>query len=458
MKAPPPDFRRPPDAGLTDALEDAPTVLCVDDEPNVLSALRRLLRPRGYRVLMAGGADEARAALERHDVDVIMADMRMPGTDGVALLEEAAGHWPRVVRILLTGSGDLGTAVDAFNRDRLFRYLLKPWDDEALCRAVREAVEHRAVKDESRARFRLAHRQRAALVVDNDELEARVADRTHELTETVRRLREAQSALDGVYVASVRVLATLSRAGAVPDRGHGSRVADAAYRTARALGVDEARSRAVLLAGVLHDIGMLVVPEPVRDKPLALLTPEEEAVVRRHPLVGEAMLLGLPVPEGTGLLIRQHHERLDGSGYPDGLTGEAIRREARIVAVASDFDDLIEGRLDGRPVSPEAAVRRLVQAGAGYDPEVVAAFLAVVGDVRPTTPAPFRVRDPAGLRPGMVLARDLVVEDGLVLLSAGHRLDDAVIDRLRRAAREIGWTLKPAVRVDPGPPDNGDDP
>jgi HD-GYP domain-containing protein (c-di-GMP phosphodiesterase class II) len=323
---------------------------------------------------------------------------------------------------------------------------------------VREAVEHRAVKDEGRARLGLARRKRAALVVDNDELEARVADRTHELTETVHRLREAQSALDGVYVASVRVLATLSRAGAVPDRGHGSRVADAAYRTARALGVDEAGARAVLLAGVLHDIGMLTVPEAVRDKPFAHLAPDEEALVRRHPLVGEAMLLGLPVPEGTGQLIRQHHERLDGSGYPDGLTGEAIRREARIVAVASDFDDLIEGRLDGCPVPPETAVRRLMEAGPGYDPEVVAAFLAVVGDIRPTAPVPFRVADPDGLRPGMVLAHDLVVEDGLVLLPAGLRLDDAVIGDIRRAAREIGWTLKPAVRVDPGPPDNGDDP
>lgn len=459
MKAPPPD-RAHRLAIVPDACSGArSTVLCVDDEPNALSALRRVLRAAGYRVLLAESAAEALATVDRHEVDVILADMQMPGTDGIALLEEMAGRRPQVVRILLTGSSHLQTAVDAFNRCRLFRYLLKPCDDGELRSCIRQAVDHRARKNETRAQRARARRQRADLVVDNDALETRVAERTHELTAAVRDLKGAQGAIDDVCMASVRVLSRVGQAGVAPDRGHGGRVATAAYRTARRMGVDDAVARSVLFAGALHDIGLLALPELPQDTPLCRLTPEQEALMQRHSLVGEAMLMGLPIPDDVARLVRQHHECMDGCGYPDGIAGDAIRLEARILAVASDFDDLVEGRIDGRPLSSVVAAGRLIARGSRYDGDVLAAFLDVVGtgDLGVGDSAPCCVVAPSDLRPGMVLARDLVTGDGLVLLPAGHVLDESLIARVRRATEEIGWELKPAVRVNTPARHNGDD-
>jgi DNA-binding NtrC family response regulator len=117
------------------------TVLCVDDEANILAALKRVLRRAGYDVLSAGDGLQALSCLDETCVDIVISDMRMPGMDGVALLEQVRQRWPGIARILLTGQADTASSVAAVNRGRVARFLQKPWDERELLDALAESVE-----------------------------------------------------------------------------------------------------------------------------------------------------------------------------------------------------------------------------------------------------------------------------------------------------------------------------
>jgi response regulator RpfG family c-di-GMP phosphodiesterase len=424
------------------------TILCVDDEPNVVSALGRVFQRERYRVLTATSSGAALEILGRETADVVLSDMRMPGMDGAAFLEEVSLRWPRTARILLTGYNDLRSAVAAINRGEIFRYLFKPWDDDEMRLTVRQALERQETEDERRRRHEMAQRRAARLVVTNDTLEDRVAERTEELRAAVRDRTAAYAALDAAYVTTIRLFASLAETGIDPNRGHGCRVADHAQRMALALGFELRGARAVLFAGLLHDIGQLALPRALRSKAEGRLTPEEAAQARRHCVIGEAMLMGLPPLREAARLIRHHHERFDGGGYPDGLKGEDIPLGARIIMLASDFDALCGGSIFGEPMPEADAAKFLAEhRGTRYDPRCVDAFFAVTGrdpaeglPIPRPGPADRRLR-PADLGPGMRLAADLVTDSGIVLLTRDHVLDQALIDQLRTFEREAGWML-----------------
>jgi len=455
----PPDTARADDWGdvLLQASPDPATILCVDDEPNVVSALARVFHRERYRVLTAGSAREALEILERQPADVVVSDMRMPEMDGVAFLEEVSLRWPHVARILLTGYNDLSTAVAAINRGEIFRYLFKPWDDAEMRLTVRQALERQETEKERRHRHDLARRRVASLAVSNDDLEERVADRTEELRRAEASLRRTHTALEAAYVTTVRLFASLAETGVDPNRGHGRRVADDAQLMALKLGFDPMSARNVLFAGLLHEIGRVALPRPLRAKPDDWLTDEEAVLVRGHPLVSEAMLMGLPPLHDAAKLVRHHHERYDGAGYPDGLKGEEIPMGARIVAVASDFHALCAGTLTGEATpGDQAAAFVIEQKDFRYDPVCVDAFMSITGRDKETgrrlqdgTPQEV-VLHPDGLRPGMVLAADLMTDQGVVLLTRHRALDQSLIDQLREFEREAGWSLQVLIAPDAG--------
>ena len=119
----------------------SPTLLFVDDEPGILSSLRRLFRPHGYRIFIAEGGAAGLEILEKEQIDLVISDMRMPEMDGAAFLKEVRNRWPKVMRILLTGYADITSTVAAINQGEIYRYISKPWDDNEIVTIVREAIE-----------------------------------------------------------------------------------------------------------------------------------------------------------------------------------------------------------------------------------------------------------------------------------------------------------------------------
>lgn len=417
------------------------TVLAVDDEPNILAALRRLFRTTGWRVLTAGHADEALKLLATEPINAVLSDMHMPGMDGVQLLERVAQGWPDAARLLLTGQADLGSTIDAINRGRLHRYITKPWNDDELVLTLRQVAERQQLEADKHVLERLTQQQNDELKALNSSLEARVALRTEELAAATDRLKRN-------YLTSIKSFTALIELRGSAQVGHARQVADLTRRIARAMTPDADTLHDLPIAALLHDIGHIGLSDAVLARPVSRLDSDELRRYRLHPILGEQALLASDDMQGVAPVIRAHHERWDGKGFPDGLRGAAIPLGARILAVADAFEDLRGGRIDGQALSLQGA-RHAVLAGRGtqFDPAVVDAFESLYSSAPPKpTAATLRLRTEE-LRAGHTLAQNFVSPEGVLLLSAGHELNDELIDRIRNFERKHGLALTLAVAV-----------
>lgn len=416
------------------------TVLCVDDEPNILSAMRRLFRgqvfsARGVRVLTAGSGRAALELLEAEAVQLVISDMRMPEMDGAQLLAEVHRRWPGTARMLLTGYADIGTTIAAINQGAVYRYITKPWNDDEVLIAVAQIFEQQTLLEDKRRLEALTQRQNDELRELNATLEDKVATRTADLADANDKLKKT-------YLTSIKVFSNLIelRGGALV--GHSRRVADMARRLGRHLGMDELECADLFVAALLHDIGQIGLPDALLAKPVPRMTAEESARYRQHPELGEQALLALDDLQAIMPWIRGHHERHDGRGFPDGLAGESIALGARILALADTWDDLQSGHLSVEPLSP-AEARTLIVRGRGtqFHPAVVDAFEQLLDAQAPKKPVPPRSVAVADLQPGMVMAKDLVSPQGVLLLSADHVLTDDLICRIQQLERRLGLNV-----------------
>ena len=421
------------------------TLLAVDDEPNILAALRRLFRSTGWRVLSAGNAEEALAVLAQEPVDAVLSDMRMPGMDGVQLLERVSQGWPHTARLLLTGQADLGSTIAAINLGRVHRYIAKPWNDEELLLTLRQVAQTQQLEADKLALERLTQQQNHELKTLNSSLEIRVAARTEELAAANDRLKRN-------YLTSIKAFTALIELRDRAQVGHARQVADLVRRIAQVMTLDANTAHDLPIAALLHDIGHIGLSDAVLARPLNKLDRDELRRYRLHPVLGEQALLASDDMQGVAPLIRAHHERWDGQGFPDGLRGTAIPLGARILAVADAYEDLRSGHLDGQALSPFEA-RQAVIAGRGsqFDPAVVDAFVGLFS-AAPARPKPAMLRLPsAELRAGQVLAKDFMSPEGVLLLSAGQHLGDDRIERIRGFERTHGLSLLLSIQ----PPQEG---
>ena len=273
------------------------TVLFVDDEPHVRSAMQRLFADSDLRVALAADGREALSVMCAEAVAVLVADHRMPGMSGTELLERARDLSPETVRVMLTTNADLQTAIDAINQGEVFRFVLKPWDNENLQAVVEEAL----------TRYRL-----------------------------VVALRDAD---EGTLLS----LAQMIELKDAYTRGHCQRVADYALRIAGALHLDEALLTHIRHGSWLHDCGKVGVPESILNYQ-GPLNAQDYNVVRNHPRWGADVARKARLAREVVNIILFHHESWNGEGYPYGLQGEQIPLEARIVAIADVFDALTSDR------------------------------------------------------------------------------------------------------------------
>lgn len=405
------------------APEQSQLVLCVDDEPNVLSALRRALRACGCTVVTAGGGAEGLAAMRDRPADVVVSDMRMPAMDGIEFLEQIHGSWPDTVRILLTGNAEMSAAIAAINRGRINRYFNKPWDDQELIGAVRQGLKFAWLLRERARLEKLTQSKNLELRSLNESLEQRVAERTSELSEANKKLKRG-------FLTSIRVFTNLLELRGGRHSGHSRRVGDLARAVARAMALSDQEIQDTFLAALLHDLGHIGLPDAMLDKPVARLEPAELAQYRQHSLMGEQALMAFDDMQSVATLIHAHHERYNGSGYPDGKAGLGIPLGARILAIVDTYDELQNGHLGGAKPSAEES-RVLLQQGRGsqFDPEILDVFLQVTNTEMRREETALTLASEE-LRPGMVLASDLISPEGVLLLSAGYRLTDVLIRRI----------------------------
>jgi response regulator RpfG family c-di-GMP phosphodiesterase len=425
----------------------APVVMLVDDEANVLSALRRLLRPAGYTVLTAGGGEDALSQLAAQEVDLLVSDMRMPNMDGAQLLAQVRQRWPDTQRVLLTGYADVTSAVAAINEGGIFRYVSKPWNEEEFLSVVHQALAWRGLQREKLRLEALTLLQNDQLKALNAGLEAKVAERTADLQIANQELTLAHEKLKKSFFNTVQVMSSLIELRAPQLAGHSRRVADIARRISEKMGLAPAAIHEVLMAGLLHDIGKIGYGDQLLSMPMAKMTAEGLSQARKHPANGAAALMSLPDMRGVAEIIRSHHERWDGTGFPQGLKGDAIPLGARILALANDFDASQIGTLSAKKLNTDEAKQYVLEGRSfRYDPAVCDAFGELIGRTRPKPLAEKRITG-AQAEAGMVLVRDLFSHEGVLLLAVEHVLDDMLVRQIQEYEEGNGKPLILCVKA-----------
>lgn len=418
------------------------TVLCVDDEPNILSAIKRVFRGTGYRVLVADGGPQALDILAVEPVHLVISDMRMPVMDGAQLLQQVREQWPATARILMTGYADVASTVAAINRGEIFRYITKPWNEADLLLAAREALERQALLLEKARLERAVARHNDELARLNASLEEQVVERTAQLSGANARLSKN-------YLSSIKAFSNLVELRGGLMAGHARRVAELARRLATLMALAPTEVQDVFVAALLQDIGQVGLSDAILACPVQDLRPADKRLYDQHPLLGEQALLAIEDMQRVALLVRSHHERHDGKGFPHGLIGAAIPLGARILALADTYDDLQSGRLSYFKLNPTQA-RAQIEAGRGtlFDPAVVDAFIEAMR--APQVAAVSVDLSVDQLAPGMVLAQDLRSREGVVLLTADLVLSADLIQRIGAHEVRNHQTLVIAVQTGAG--------
>lgn len=307
------------------------TILVVEDNGLLCEGLKTMLESDGFRVLNASNGLEALDILEIETPDLILSDIGMPKMDGYALFDQVRTNprWLAIPFMFLTARDDRD---DVYLSKRLGAedYLIKPVSRLELISTVRA---------------RLARNQQIAL-----------------------------AQLQNAYQSSLIVMSNAIELRDQYTRGHVERVMAYSVALARQLGFQNGTLNALRLGSILHDIGKIYIRESVLCKP-GPLTDEEWSEMRQHPLIGADLIRNIPFLSPAIPIIKHHHERWDGSGYPDGLVGDDIPFLARVVAIADSLDAMIIARVYSRPFTPEEAYAEIIRLGGiYYDPELVVGF------------------------------------------------------------------------------------
>lgn len=413
------------------------SILLVDDEPSILSSLRRLLRPVGYRIHTAESGSAGLDILNQEPVDLVISDMRMPEMDGAKFLEQVRQRWPATTRILLTGYADVSSTIDAINRGEIYRYVSKPWDDNDLTLVVRDALERARLRNENARLLALTQAQNEELKDLNASLEDKVKQRTSEIEQVNSFLNLANDRLKQNFLVSIKVFSGLMELRGGAMAGHSRRVADLVRKLAVRFGLGAKEQQDVFFAALLHDVGKIGFPDSLLSRPVSRMNGDDLGHYRKHAIAGESSLMPLDELKDVSKIVRSHHERFDGQGFPDGLQGLGIPLGARLLSVVNDYDGLQIGTLAEKRMNAEEAKAMLVQSrGKRYDPQVVDAFIELLGGLAQEVVRE-RAVSHADLKVGMVLSRDLVSRDGVMLLSADYILDVSLIKQIQEyAARE----------------------
>lgn len=411
-----------------------PKVLLVDDEESILNSLRRLLRSQPYDVLLANSGAQALEIMAQQSIDLVMTDARMAGMDGATLLAEIHRRHPSTTRILLTGYADLAMIIKAINEGQIHRYISKPWNDEEMLLTLRQSLAHQHSERERQRLEQLTRQQNDQLKLLNTTLEKRVVARTAELQQTADMLDLAYEELKHSYVTGTEVFSLLANLRLPKAKQTNRQIIELVRVYCQSHDLDEASSRDLTMAAALYNIGKLSWSDSMMTAPADLLYHTDRERYRGYPKQSESLLMTLEPMKDAARLILHHQERWDGSGFPDHLKGEAIPLGSRLLKLAVDFIELQRGLILERQMnSDEALVFIRKYAGKLYDPEMVEDFVQVcaayLSDVTVGDPL-VKVLGTHDLAPGMVLARNLNADNGMLLLNAGKTLNGPLVDKL----------------------------
>lgn len=351
-----------------EAQQDQELVLVVDDEEAGRRLLAKILDRNGYRCITAANVSEARQRMTEETFALILTDIDMPGGSGLDLVMGVANDHPDVATVLVTGLDDPRVAGTALAMGA-YGYIIKPYEINEILINVASALRRRRVEVENRT-----HRTR---------LEQMVRDRTQEMVGYISRLEHAEREMKVLQRETIQRLSLAAEFRDDDTPRHVQRVSRYCALIAERLGESSERCELIGEAGAMHDVGKIGIPDTILMKP-GKLDDKEWEVMKRHCEIGHRLLSGTSseILNTAATIALTHHERFDGTGYPQGLKAEDIPVEGRIAAVADVFDALTSNRVYSRAITATDAVA-LMRRGRGshFDELVLDVFLGAMGVV-----------------------------------------------------------------------------
>lgn len=355
------------------------SVLVVDDEAVIRKLLKQTLTVEGYECREAGNANQALEELQNNRIELVILDIKMPGKSGVQLLSELRASYPDTMVVMATAITETSTAIHCM-RLGAYDYITKPFNLDEVVLSIGRALEKRR------------------LVLENRDYQQHLEQKVEEQAKKIR----------ASFLNAITSLAYALEAKDNYTSGHSQRVAEMSVATAEELGMSPESVEKIRLAGLIHDIGKIGVRESVLNKP-GQLTDEEFQHIKYHCEIGEHILAPIVEDEEILKMVRHHHERYDGTGYPDGLSREKIPLGAKILSVAEAYVDTVHDETKNGALSCGASILAISDAfdamtserpyrkamsvetacaeigsgkGTQFDPEVADAFLKVIRFIR----------------------------------------------------------------------------
>lgn len=315
-------------------------ILLVDDEEDNLALLYRTLRS-DFDLINTTSPIDALKILKENDIDIIISDHKMAEMSGIEFLQKSFKIKPECVRLLVTAYSDTSILMDAINIGKVYRYIRKPWEPSELLIIVKSAAEYHQLKSENEK-----------LIYDLKDL----------FSGTVNAIIEALDAKDSFTL------------------GRSRRVTFIVAKLVKYLKLPKEDMGKIELAGLLHDIGMIGVPEEILNK-AGGLTEEEYQAIKQHVQYGVKILDDIKQLKEVVEIIKYHHERFDGTGYPYGLKGDEIPLHSQIISIADAYDSMVSNRSYRGGLSHDEAIKRIEeQSGKQFNPDIVNAFKVVIAD------------------------------------------------------------------------------
>ena len=425
---------------MTEPTEQASTytVLFVDDEPNILRAIKRALFTMDITLLLADSGAKALELMSNHEVHVVISDMKMPQMSGAELLEQVAINYPDTFRVVLTGYADIESTIKAVNQGKIHRYLQKPWDNQELISVVEEGLERVKLKAENTRLQKLTRLQNRKLRDVNASLEQVVQKRTRQIKAALNKIEKHNIAMEQVLFNVISINPNINGKFAIE-------VSELASKLARIARLEKDEIKQVRYAGLICELGLLGLETEDFKAPFSKLKYQQQQNYLSQ--TKQAALILAPAHElhQVSDIIEFQFEHYNGSGLYNKVAKE-IPAGARILAIARDYWRLVTGRMSGVEMSPrDAKLEMKKHRNTRYDGE----FLDLLLEAEDVTTSKLLSTSlkATQLKAGMVLAQNLYNDSHILILPEGHVFSDATIQKLVHFEEERGKAF--SIQIEP---------
>jgi len=382
------------------------TVLFVDDEPNILRAIKRALFTMDITLLLADSGAKALDLMSKHDVHVVISDMKMPQMSGAELLEQVAINYPETFRVVLTGYADIESTIKAVNQGKIHRYLQKPWDNQELIAVVEEGLERVKLKAENLRLQKLTRLQNKKLRDVNASLEQVVQKRTRQIKAALNKIQKHNLAMEQVLFNVISINPDINGKFAIE-------VSELASKLARIARLEKEEIKQVRYAGLICELGLLGLESEDFEAPFSKLKYQQQQNYLSQ--TKQAALILAPAHElhQVSDIIEFQFEHYNGSGLYNKVAKE-IPTGARILAIARDYWRLVTGRMSGIEMSPrDAKLEMKKHRNTRYDGE----FLDLLLEAEDVTTSNLLSTSlkASQLKAGMVLAQNLYNDSHILM-------------------------------------------